>query len=343
MTSKMMICAVAVFSMAFAGVATERAAENLGKDTNSPVDASQARKAREIKEINSREKAKNAQENKNLTDKKKADKAVSAEVKKDEADAEKDAAAAKAKAAKELKNGKAAKNGGSSWFSWMWPFGSNEKKADEKKKDSGRQLDIVEVKADKTVVAEPTPDVDAAQAAVKEPEIVAEKQTATESEDDSPGFGRVLLLYLPNVLLDLSDIFTLGLSIGSRAGATVKVTRWCQFGGTYGEDYFVEKAFDRQIGGGYEKVVAFQLAALAGESSYVDAPFGTVQEYILKESKARVLSPNDEVYENKVRDFWAIGATAGWLVNVKAYVHPVEIADFVLGLFFIDFRDDDIQ
>jgi hypothetical protein len=190
---------------------------------------------------------------------------------------------------------------------------------------------------EKAKVAEPIPPV-------KEPAIAKNEPAADDrnAANDS-GVGRMLLLYFPNALLDLTDIFTLGLSVGARAGIEVKLTRWLQFGGTYGDDYFIEKAFDRQVGGGYEDVFAFQLAALVGEESYVDKPFGTVKEYILKEKKARVLSPDGEIYENKIRDFWAVGVAGGWLVNAKAYVHPVEIADFILGLFFIDFRDDNIK
>lgn len=208
-----------------------------------------------------------------------------------------------------------------------------------KKNDEKKPLDIVEVKVDqpaKAEVSEPNPPV-------KEPEIAKNEPPVDENTEEGSGFGRMLLFYIPNVLLDLSDIFTVGLSVGARAGVEVKLTRWVQFGGTYGDDYFIEKAFDRQIGGGYEDVFAFQLAAMVGEESYVDKPFGTVQEYILNEKKARVLSPSDELYENKVRDFWALGVAGGWLVNAKAYVHPVEIADFVLGLFFIDFRDDNLK
>jgi hypothetical protein len=352
MTSKTMICAVTVFSLVFAGFAEEQVAEELGKDTNSPVNASKSRKKAEVKEINTEEKAKAARLAKELTAKKDNDKAVAKEMDKDAATAKKDENSAKAKAEKELEDSKTEEGGGSSWFSWMWPFGSSndekakseDKPADAKKVEEKKPLDvdIVEVKnIEKVEIAEPIP-------AVKEPEVVKPEAAKVDGVEpannaDESGVGRVLLMYFPNVYIDLSDIFSLGLSLGARAGAEVRVTRWFQIGGNYGDSYFVEKGFDRQIGGGYDDGYNFQLVALAGEERYLDDTFGSVREYIIKESKARVLSPSNEPYEDKTRDFWAIGVEAGWLVNVKALVHPVEIADFVLGLFFIDILDDNVK
>lgn len=420
MTSKTMICAVTVFALALGAFAEEQVAADLGKDTNSPVDASKRRKKTEINEINTVEKAKEAQVAKEVTADKKVDKAVAKEVSKDAATAKTDEEKAKLKAEKELKDSKTATKGGSSWFSWMWPFGSSDdekavskKKAkevsakeikaekkvektvvktvskdvahtkkDEKKakaeleaKDSETEstwfawlwpwgssddekvekaekaenqkavdVDIVEVKnVEKVKVNEPVPAVKKPQVAVKEPAIVAVKSAKANTKNDDSGIGRVLLMYFPNMLVDFTDIFSLGLSVGAKAGAEVRLTRWFQVGGNYGDDYFVEKGFNRQLGGGYDDGYSFQLVALAGESRYLDNTFGTVKDYFIRESKARVLSPSNEIYKNQTRDFWAIGVEGGWLVNVKALVHPVELADFVLGLFFIDILDDNIK
>ena len=352
MTSKTMICAVTVFSLVFAGFAEEQVAEQLGKDTNSPVNASEGRKKAEIKEINAEEKAKAARNAKELVMKKNNDKTVAKEMDKDAAIAKKDENAAKSEAEKDLKNSNAEKASGFSWFSWMWPFGSSDdektenevKSADVKKVEEKNipDVDIVEMKnIEKAKVAEPIP-------AVKEPEVSKPEEAKVAGDDavkddDTTGTGRILLMYLPNVLIDFSDMFSVGISLGARAGAEVRITRWFQIGGSYGDSYFLEKGFNRQIGGGYDDGYSFQLVALAAEERYLDDTFGTVEEYIIKESKARVLSPSNEVYEDKNRDFWAIGAEAGWLVNVKALVHPVEVADFVLGLFFIDILDDNVK
>lgn len=42
------------------------------------------------------------------------------------------------------------------------------------------------------------------------------------------------------------------------------------------------------------------------------------------------------------RDFWRIGGALGLLLEGELYIHPVEFADFVTGIFFIDLRADDL-
>ena len=42
------------------------------------------------------------------------------------------------------------------------------------------------------------------------------------------------------------------------------------------------------------------------------------------------------------RDFWAIGGSLGFIIDAGVYIHPVEWADFALGFFMLDIREDDL-
>ncbi|MDD5728046.1 MAG: hypothetical protein PHV59_05725, partial [Victivallales bacterium] len=55
-------------------------------------------------------------------------------------------------------------------------------------------------------------------------------------------------------------------------------------------------------------------------------------------------SPNERLYEfyNGARDYWAFGGDLALGFAGSLAIHPVEIADFLAGIFFIDFKEDDI-
>jgi hypothetical protein len=59
--------------------------------------------------------------------------------------------------------------------------------------------------------------------------------------------------------------------------------------------------------------------------------------------------PTDLVFDTPLdsrhlehRDYWGVGLTACYLLGVSFELHPVEVADLVAGLLFVDFRWDDI-
>ncbi len=179
---------------------------------------------------------------------------------------------------------------------------------------------------------------------VSEPEVV-EKAEQEESKEEAEGDGNwkhKALMYFPNLFLDLGDTFSLSLGVGAESGALVRLTRWCQIGGMYGSDYFVEKGFERRYGGGYNDGYEFALVAISSEVRTVDPTFGTIPVGIIKRNKATMLHPSDELYDTHVRDFWAVGVDAGWLVMIGFELHPVEIADFFTGIFAYDLLDDNL-
>jgi len=228
------------------------------------------------------------------------------------------------------------KQSGSSWFSWLWPFSSSSSATKEDKKS-----DEVKKEAGENEVAEAAPVQEVAAPAAEAP--AEPKVAATDKSAKKSSVGRKILLYFPNLFLNLSDIFSMGIGLGAEAGVEVRLTRYCQFGGKYGDVYFVEKGFDRRFGGGYDDGYNFQLAALAGEKRYVDKTFGGVKGYICKQAKARINSPSEPLYKDHNRDFWAVGAEAGWLINVRFDIHPVQIADFFASLIALDMTGDSLK
>lgn len=239
-----------------------------------------------------------------------------------------------------------------SWFSWLWPFSSGKKAEKDAvvadKAPEGEAVVEVAVAEDaKGDVAEEAVVVAEAPAAVAAP--VQEAAPAEPKVDEKAGekeggsFTRAALLYIPNIFLNLSDIISAGISAGAEAGAEVHLTRYCQIGGQYGDSYFVEKGFDRRFGGGYDNGYSFGLVALSSEKRYVDKTFGSVEEFILKDSKARIFSPDDPIYMTQKRDFWAIGVDAGWLINVRVDFHPIEFADFFASLIAMDITGDNLK
>ena len=207
-----------------------------------------------------------------------------------------------------------------SWFSWLWPFGSDDKKADAPEAEAAGAVAVAEddkgvavaeevaVAKDKEgdkveEVAVEAKDAEGdiaevkevvAEAAPAEPKVAGEKDVAECKEGCN--VGRAILMWIPNILLNLTDVFSGGVAVGAEAGIVARITNYCQFGGQYGDAYFVEKGFDRRFGGGYDNGYAFHLAALTGEKRYVDKTFGGVKGFIFDHPKAFVNKPTDVLY-----------------------------------------------
>ncbi|MBN1865012.1 MAG: hypothetical protein JW808_08935 [Victivallales bacterium] len=222
----------------------------------------------------------------------------------------------------------------SSWFRWFWPFSSA--KAEPAKVDGEEAEPVVEevaIVVDEEV-AEPVEPV------VEEPDAVAperEKQTAGTT------VGRFMIFYIPNIVLNFTDIVSMGVGVGAKTSVNARVTRYCQIGGDYGDMFFVEKGFDRRIGGGYDDGYNFQLGPIRAEERYIDKNFGRVRDIVITGNESVIASPKEEVYIEKCRDFWSVGVELGWLIVGRVDVHLVEIADFVVSVFGLDLTGDNLK
>jgi len=234
---------------------------------------------------------------------------------------------------------------GGSWFGWLWPFGDDDD-SDDVAVSEDEQEPVAEVKESEetpTEVVEEVVETPAEETVVEE--TGEEPVVEVAAEEDSEGGINVankLIYYFPNLFLNLIDSFSGKIGVGAKSGVELMLTRHLQFGGNYGDEYFVEKGVYRRYGGGYNNGYSFDLGPLSSEKRYIDDVFGSIPSRIIKQSKAKVQRPSDSIYKDKYRDYWAIGVEAGWLVNIGLYFNPIEFADFFTGIFFYDLCDDDL-
>jgi hypothetical protein len=161
--------------------------------------------------------------------------------------------------------------------------------------------------------------------------------------DTLKAIGRYALLYIPNRLIDVTDIFTIEAGFGGVVAGEFYATRYMQFGGSHGVSYFLTKGYSRQYGGGYRDDSRFGLFCWATEVSFVEDTFGTVREYVIDSPQFSIADYRLDAYRDDDVDFWAIGGRFGWLFDIGVGIHPVEIADMITGFFFFDLKGDDLK
>lgn len=151
-----------------------------------------------------------------------------------------------------------------------------------------------------------------------------------------------LLLYLPNRIIDLTDIFSLSLGVGPCAKVELRATRACGFGGGIGATANVYKEYNRQYGYGLDNGWAWNFTCVGAENYERTHTNRWVQEYW--QEYTGFASPENNIYNfyEGARDYWELGGDFGLGVVAHVAIHPVEIFDFVAGIFFIDIKGDDI-
>jgi len=153
--------------------------------------------------------------------------------------------------------------------------------------------------------------------------------------------GLYLLLYVPNRVLDVTDIITFNMSIGGGFQAEMQATRYAQIGGSYGQSYFVSKSYMRKFGSGHKDTSRFGFINMEQDVTYVDDVSGNLKEYVIDFPEFMIADPLLDAFRDDDVDFWKIGGNIGWVAGVGFGIHPVEIADLFLGLFWIDISNDD--
>ncbi len=228
-------------------------------------------------------------------------------------------------------------------FPWLNPmnwFSSGEgEKVQPAKEEAAPAAPVEEAKKEETVPAA------AAAAAPDAPAAEAKKEAVAENGGSGflPHAGRAVLLWLPNLLMDLSDVVSMEGGVGSEAALEVDVTKYLGIGGASGEKYFVQKGYARQCGGGYSSGWDIQALCLNTEKIYVEDTFGSTRRYYVNRKDFGMADSSNHSYRDRVRDFWAISVKAGWLLGVGVDIHPTEFADFVAGIFFMDTNEDNFE
>ena len=165
------------------------------------------------------------------------------------------------------------------------------------------------------------------------------KNKTDELKESPKSLLYTVLMYIPNRVIDLTDIFSVELGFGPEASIELTLTKYCQFSAAYGDRYFVEKGYNRQYGGGYYSGYSTSALCWSKETSFTDFTFGGVEPYIVMENDFDISCPCKKPYSDGIRDFWKIGFHAGWIVDIGASIHPIAIANFVTGFFFIRLTD----
>lgn len=151
-----------------------------------------------------------------------------------------------------------------------------------------------------------------------------------------------IFLYIPNRIIDAMDIFTLNLGAGPVVRAELKATEAFQFGAGIGCTAKAIKGYNRQYGGCMENGWNAGFTCIMGEDTERKPTSRWVQQYWEVYSGCPL--PSQEIYNfyTGARDYWAIGGTLGAGIEADIYIHPVEIFDFITGIFFIDIKGDDL-
>ncbi|MFP4058756.1 MAG: hypothetical protein ACLF0G_17955 [Candidatus Brocadiia bacterium] len=154
---------------------------------------------------------------------------------------------------------------------------------------------------------------------------------------------RPVMFYVPNRVLDLLDTVSLGLAVPSipyllpaSIHANVHATRAMQAGAGGTQGIFLGKGYRRQFAW---RLIHHELSV--GPLTVCDLEYSAATDTEVE--RVGVLVPSDEPFAEGYMDYWALGAHAGLLVvAVEADVHPLELADAVLGFLLIDLSGDDL-
>ena len=153
--------------------------------------------------------------------------------------------------------------------------------------------------------------------------------------------GDTLLLYIPNRIVDFADMFSLTLGFGPAIGAEVQATKYLGMGGEVGPTVQMIKGINRQYGFAQQSGWDASFLMISAEQRERSESIGSVKDYYYFSTGVPTMEKSTYDFHKGARDFWAVGGELAALVEVQGYVHPVEIADFFLGLFFIDIKGDD--
>jgi hypothetical protein len=162
---------------------------------------------------------------------------------------------------------------------------------------------------------------------------------ARRAEIARPLWARVLL-YLPDRLLDLTDVLSLDLHLGPLLYGNVHLTRVAQVGaGARGVTGF--GLHERRSLGMRDQVDSGLTLMALGADSMSTTLNGTSGIFGYAGNLAGLHQPWDEPYQ-QIRDYWALGgALTVIFVGIDLDLHPLQIADFLAGWLTVDFLNDD--
>jgi hypothetical protein len=150
-----------------------------------------------------------------------------------------------------------------------------------------------------------------------------------------------VLLYLPDRLLDIVDIFSFDLNFGGGIFANLHATRAIQAGAGLRSVGGIGWHDDCSLGFESQKEAGLNVVAL-GSQAYSGTRIGTAGIQDVSDAIVGFHRPSDRLYQ-EYRDYWGIGFSATVLfVGFDFDFHPVQVADFLTGIVGFDICNDDI-
>ncbi|HBC88342.1 MAG TPA: hypothetical protein DCZ94_15430 [Lentisphaeria bacterium] len=152
-----------------------------------------------------------------------------------------------------------------------------------------------------------------------------------------------IVMYIPNRIVDVTDIISLSLGFGPCARAEMWCTRPFSFGAGTGVEAKMIKGYNRQYGFGLESGWDTSFVMISAEGKELQSTIGTVKTVEYYASGVPDLRKKDYSYSEGSRDYWSVGVQAGCgIAEVDAEFHAIELFDFFAGFIFFDLKDDDI-
>ena len=182
----------------------------------------------------------------------------------------------------------------------------------------------------------------------------AQREFDATRSDQRPSAGRRVILYIPDRLMDALDVVTFGLGAGYGFDVDRHATYFLHVPtlGWYKSFNFLNWNYKRNLcyAVNEETEMGFlpfysYSSKFSGKGTGWDsgAPGSGEKEY----AKKGGISPQDPIYKEGYRDPWALGVAYGPVLlspRVEVDLHPVEVADLIVGLVtfgFVDLSSDD--
>ena len=149
------------------------------------------------------------------------------------------------------------------------------------------------------------------------------------------------IMYIPNRIVELFDIFSLELGSGITAKLGVRATHAVGIGAGIGSSAKVAKGFNRTYGvaldDGWQ---AYFLAVGKGDLTR-EYTIGNLPDFWYVYNGMQL--PSEPIFVEKTKDYWALEVEAAALADVKFGLHPLNIADFFTGIFCYDLLGNDYK
>ncbi len=164
------------------------------------------------------------------------------------------------------------------------------------------------------------------------------------TEDQESTFSRAMRAtawYLPNRLIDLTDVFTFDFGAGAGSSLHVKTTGYSELGWYVGDVHTFDTGYRRRWGTGLSRGYLYSVGCFSDAAMRFKATGGNTETFKVATDGFSLVNPDADCYLDENIDFWAIGVRAGVLLNIGINFHPVELADFFTGWVGCDLTGDD--